>query len=156
MSNLPTKTQISSGGVAFRRSGDRLEIALISVGNARRWQLPKGLVNNDESNEIAAMREVREEAGIKTELVAPIDIVEYWYISNSRGQRVRFHKFVHFFLLRYISGDVADHDDEVNEARWVEIGESQDMLTFSSEKKIVRRAIELIEDLATEKTEHSL
>jgi 8-oxo-dGTP pyrophosphatase MutT (NUDIX family) len=140
MSMIPTKTQISAGGVVFRRSGSRIEVALISVGDENRWQLPKGLVDAGEDVEVAAMREAREETGIETELVSPVDKIEYWYYSTNRGGRVRFHKFVHFFLLRYLSGDVRDHDREVNEARWVEIDEARAMLAFAGERKVVERA----------------
>jgi 8-oxo-dGTP pyrophosphatase MutT (NUDIX family) len=146
MTSVPTKQQVSAGGVAFRRRGARLYVALISVGDTPRWQLPKGLVDTNESNGAAAMREVREETGLETEMVAPIDTVEYWYYSGAGARRVRFHKFVHFFLLRYKSGKTADHDAEVNEARWVEITKAEAMLAFASEKKIVARARELIEE----------
>jgi 8-oxo-dGTP diphosphatase len=147
MSNVPTKTQVSAGGVAFRKSESNIYVAIISVGEARRWQLPKGMVDEGETNEIAAMREVREEAGVETRMVELIDKIEYWYFSKNRGERIRFHKYVYFFLLQYISGDVADHDHEVNEARWVEIDRAREMLTFSSEKKIIERAKAMIEAL---------
>lgn len=137
---VTTKTQVSAGGVAFRTNSDQTEIALISVGEDGRWQLPKGLVNRDERPEAAALREVREEAGITTDMVEPLETIEYWYVSTNRGQRVRFHKFVHFFLLRYKSGQVTEHDHEVNEARWVEINQAQAMLAFKSEKKVVQQA----------------
>jgi 8-oxo-dGTP pyrophosphatase MutT (NUDIX family) len=144
MSRIPTKTQISAGGVVFRQRDGRVEVALISVGGEARWQLPKGLVDAGEALEAAAMREAREETGLQAELVAPIDKVEYWYYATERGQRVRFHKFVHFYLLRYASGDVRDHDHEVNEARWIEIDEALGMLAFASERKIVERAREML------------
>ncbi len=147
MSQVPTKMQISAGGVAFRNRGSRIEVAIICVGDQYRWQLPKGLVDDGESIEVTAMREVREEAGIETEMLGPIDKVEYWYYSTDRGKRVRFHKFVHFYLLRYKSGEIQDYDHEVNEARWVEIDKAHDMLAFNSEKKIVERARQMIEAL---------
>jgi len=144
MSRAPIKLQISSGGVAYRRRGRRTEVAVISVGERARWQLPKGLVDKGESTEAAAIREVREEAGIDTNSVQLIGKVEYWYQSKEDGRPVRYHKFVYFYLLRYKSGDVAEHDDEVNEARWVQIDEAIDLLAFDNEKKIVVRAKELI------------
>jgi 8-oxo-dGTP diphosphatase len=60
------------------------------------------------------------------------------------GQRTRFHKYVIFYLLRYLSGEVNDHDDEVLEARWVEIDQAIEMLAYESEKQIVRKAKEWI------------
>ena len=146
MTSVPTKQQVSAGGVAFKRRGAGVYVALISVGEEARWQLPKGLVGKNESNEVAAMREVREETGLETEMVAPIDTVEYWYFSGAGARRVRFHKFVHFFLLRYTSGKTSDHDAEVNEARWVEISKAEEMLAFASEKKVVARAREIIKE----------
>jgi 8-oxo-dGTP pyrophosphatase MutT (NUDIX family) len=141
---MQTKTQVSSGGVAFRHQDGSTRVVIISVGEDNRWQLPKGLVGRSESPEAAALREVREEAGVETELLAPIDRIEYWYASKAGGKPVRFHKFVHFYLLRYLSGDPANHDQEVNEARWVEIDQALEMLAFESEKKIVARAKEMI------------
>ncbi|HEY0321314.1 MAG TPA: NUDIX domain-containing protein [Pyrinomonadaceae bacterium] len=147
MTSVRTEKQVSAGGVAFRKRGAKIYVALISVGREARWQLPKGIIEKNEPAERAAMREVREETGLETEMVAAIDTVEYWYFSGSGGDRVRFHKFVHFFLLRYKSGKTTDHDHEVNEARWVEISRAEEMLAFASEKKVIARAREMIEEL---------
>jgi 8-oxo-dGTP pyrophosphatase MutT (NUDIX family) len=145
VSKVPTKLQISAGGVAFRKQDGRIDVALISVGEETRWQLPKGLVDKGESTEHAAIREVREEAGIDTEIVGRIDKVEYWYFWKENGQRIRYHKFVYFYLLRYKAGDVRDHDHEVNDARWVDIDDAIKMLAFDNEKKIVEKAKGLID-----------
>jgi 8-oxo-dGTP pyrophosphatase MutT (NUDIX family) len=150
MSGVVTRTQTSAGGVVFRGRGRRVEVALISVGATARWQLPKGLVERGESAEDAAVREAREETGLQSELVAPIDVIEYWYYASERGARVRFHKFVHFFLLRFLAGDVRGHDDEVNEARWVEIVEAARVLAFKGERGIVLKACGMIEGMDEE------
>jgi len=142
---LPVLEQVSAGGVAFRSAAGGTEVALISVGAARRWQLPKGLVNVGETTEITAVREVREEAGIETELLQKIETIEYWYVGSRGPQRVRFHKFVHFFLLRYIAGQVADHDREVNEARWVPAAQARKMLAFKSERQALEKAVKMID-----------
>jgi len=144
-SNTSTMTQVSSGGVAFRNCGKHVQVALISVGEARRWQLPKGTVEKDETNEAAAVREVREETGIQTEVVSQIDRIEYWFYTSAAGKRTRHHKFVYFFLLRALSGDIRNHDHEVNESQWVEINAALKMLKFENEKRILRRAKEAIE-----------
>lgn len=140
MSPLPTITQTSAGGVAFRQQGEQTEVALILVGPRVRWQLPKGAVNAGETNEQAAQREVREEAGIETELLGLLDRIEYWFYALQGGQKVRIHKFVYFFLMRFCAGDVSEHDHEVIEARWVEIEQAIDLLAFESEKDVLRKA----------------
>lgn len=144
MSSFTTREQVSAGGVVFRRTGSSVEVALISVGDERRWQLPKGIVDAGETAEAAALREVREETGLSAVIVAPLQAVEYWYFSKGTTPRVRYHKLVHFFLMRYESGEVADHDAEVNEARWVEMGEAARVLTFKSERKVVEEARALV------------
>lgn len=143
MTAIPTHQQVSAGGVAYRKNGAATEIALIRVSAQEpRWQLPKGLVESGEAPETAARREVREEAGVEAEVIAPIDTIEYWYYG--RDKSVRYHKFVHFFLLRYVSGDVRNHDHEVVEARWVEIGQAQHLLAFTGERKVAARAAEML------------
>lgn len=127
----------------MRRTPRGLEAVLISVGYPPRWQLPKGLIDKGETPEIAAAREVREEAGVATRVDQLVEKVEYWYQANQGTQRIRYHKFVHFFLLWYESGDVADHDHEVNEARWFPVSDAIGSLAFKSERDVLERAIEL-------------
>jgi len=142
---------VSAGGVVVRRISGRPQVALICVGPQRRWQLPKGLVEADESPEAAATREVREEAGVEAEPVAAVDTVDYWYFATRGGERVRFHKKVHFYLFLYRSGDVADHDHEVHEARWVPATEAGEMLAFANERQVVEKALAIAADSATER-----
>jgi 8-oxo-dGTP pyrophosphatase MutT (NUDIX family) len=145
---LPSEAQFSAGGVAFRPGTEgSVEVALIAVGEKLRWQLPKGTIELGEAPEAAALREVREEAGVQTEIVELLDVVEYWYVGDSRGRRVRFHKKVQFYLMRYVAGDVADHDHEVCEARWLPIDEAIERLAFKNERNVVVRAKERIEAL---------
>ena len=144
---LRVERQVSAGGVAFRRAtpNDVPEVVVICVGAQRRWQLPKGIVEPGESPEAAAVREIHEEAGIETTLIGPLETVEYWYVGTQRsGERVRYHKFVHFFLAQYERGDVRQHDHEVEEARWVAIGDAVELLAFTSEQRVMREADALL------------
>ncbi len=142
---IVTLDQVSAGGVAFRRKASGLELAVVCVKPKLRWQLPKGIVDPGESPEAAALREVREEAGVQTERLALVETIEYWYRSLRNGKPVRYHKFVHFYLLQYLGGNVSDHDHEVEEARWVSFKQALELLEFESERSVVQKAREMIE-----------
>jgi 8-oxo-dGTP pyrophosphatase MutT (NUDIX family) len=87
---------------------------------------------------------VREEAGVETELVALIETIEYWYRAVRHGKPVRYHKFVHFHLLEFRGGDIFDHDNEIEEARWVSFDEAIEMLAFEGERGVVEKARAMI------------
>jgi 8-oxo-dGTP pyrophosphatase MutT (NUDIX family) len=141
---VPVKEQVSAGGVVFRGEKGSVEVVIVAVGGQNRWQLPKGLVDAGENPEIAAVREAREEGGVSSEVVQLIETIEYWYAGLDNGIRVRFHKRVHFYLLRYISGDTKEHDWEVNEARWVPIDDATSQLAFDNERRVMQQARDLI------------
>lgn len=136
--------QVSAGGVAYRVVNGSPEIAIVMIVPERRWQLPKGIVDAGESFEEAALREVREEAGITCDLIDPIETIEYWFTTDRDGSQVRVHKFVHFFLMKYVGGDVADHDHEVEEARWATLDDALIVLEFKSERRVVEEAGSMI------------
>ena len=141
---IPIRDQVSAGGVVYRSESGRIEVVIVAVGSNNRWQLPKGLVDKDEKPEVTAVREAREEGGVSSEVVDHIETIEYWYVGLDNGTRVRFHKRVHFYLLRYVSGDTRDHDWEVNEARWVPIEDATHQLAFDNERRVMERARQLI------------
>ena len=141
---VETLDQVSAGGVAFRWPDSEPQIAIVSMKPKLRWQLPKGIVDPGETPEITAVREVREEAGIETKLLDLIETIQYWYRSTKYGKPVRFHKFVHFYLLEYVSGDLLNHDHEVEEARWVSFEEAIERLAFKSERDVVENARDMI------------
>lgn len=142
---IETVDQISAGGVAVRRVDGDYQIAIVLMIPEKRWQLPKGVIDPGETPEQAALREVREEAGVDCTIIEPLEIIEYWFFGNYDGVRKRYHKFVHFFLMNYESGDVADHDHEVDEARWVSFDEAMEMLAFKDEKRMVELARERVD-----------
>jgi 8-oxo-dGTP pyrophosphatase MutT (NUDIX family) len=145
-----TRTEISAGGVVYRpRGSGGFEVVLILTHESR-WQLPKGWVEEGEAHERTAVREVREETGLDADVVGPLDTIEYWYKSTYDPEPVRVHKFVHMFLLRYTGGSTDDHDDEVLEAQWVEIGEAQQRLAFKDERRLMAMAQAALDGAAKE------
>jgi hypothetical protein len=84
---------------------------------------------------------------VETELLRLIETIEYWYQRVQYGKRIRYHKFVHFYLLQYQSGDVANHDHEIEESRWVSFGEATRLLAFKSERGVMEKAWEIIKKM---------
>lgn len=133
--------EFSAGGVVVR-GGEVIVIVPVKrdVGGNRVLGLPKGHADRGESPEQAATREVREEAGVEAELVDKLGDVRYWY---RRGGR-RVSKLVTFFLFDYRSGDPADHDREIEEARWMPIQKAINALSHAGEREMVARALSRI------------
>ncbi len=147
---MQSRTEASAGGVVYRRAeSGALDVALIRT-QERRWQLPKGWIEAGEAPEHAAVREVREEAGVDGEIIGSIDEIEYTFTSTYDPEPIVVRKTVQFYLLRYLSGSTDDHDDEVIEARWVDIRDAQRMLAFRDEKRIVSMAKEALRRVGIE------
>jgi 8-oxo-dGTP diphosphatase len=128
--------EFSAGGVVVRRMEGRPFVVVVRVRNAI-LALPKGHPDRHESAAAAARREVREETGVEAELVEKLGDVRYWYARE--GERVM--KEVAFFLFSYRSGDVTDHDHEVEEALWIPLDEAPERLAYEGERKMAKSAL---------------
>ena len=129
--------EFSAGGLMIRRFHGRPFVAAVRVKGGTVLALPKGHIDPGERAAEAAAREVREEAGVSGELVEKLGDVKYWYSRG--GERVM--KVVSFFLFRYRSGSVRDHDHEVESAEWIPLEEAPDRLSYKGEKAMARAAL---------------
>ena len=109
----------------------------LAANGAKVLALPKGHPEDGESPGEAALREVREEAGVVARLVEPLGDVRYWYTRDGR----RIAKVVSFFLLEYVGGEVDDHDGEVEHARWMPLEQAAGELTYAGEREMAARAL---------------
>jgi ADP-ribose pyrophosphatase YjhB (NUDIX family) len=134
------KYEVSAGGLVLRQRETGFDALLIGRGNPRIWTLPKGHVEARESNEQAALREVREETGCWAEILMRLNEISYWFYVG----KAKHKKSVTFFLMRYLSGDTANHDHEVDEARWFEVRQARKALKYVNEKRLVDMALDYI------------
>lgn len=102
------------------------------------WGLPKGEIEDGESPQEAALREVREETGVVAEIVDELDKVTYWF--SRPKDRVRIRKTVQFFLMRAEGGNITDHDDEVEEVRFFALSEALDRTRYDNEVQLLKQA----------------
>ena len=113
-----------------------------AADGARVLALPKGHIDPGETALQAAEREVREETGIVAEPVRELGEARYWYRRDGRT----IPKSVSFYLFTYVRGDTEDHDDEVEEARWIPLSEAQSKLSHAAEREMVARAVTILDD----------
>jgi 8-oxo-dGTP diphosphatase len=139
---MKSRSEISAGGVVYRIENSQLQFLICKDAGYHRWVLPKGLVRQSEDYAAAAQREVREETGVHAEVIAPLGEPES-YIYTARGMRV--FKSVHYYLMKYVSGSIEDHDHEIEEVRWVTPEEGLDMLAYGGAKIVVHRSLTLLQ-----------
>ena len=120
-----------------------MEVALCGRREPLRWSLPKGTPDRGETIEQTALREVREETGLKVSLEERIGSIQYWFMQPPDS--TRFNKTVHFYLMTSHGGSMNDHDYEFDEVEWVPIDEAQRRLTYANEVKILGSALDLIQ-----------
>lgn len=128
----------SAGGVILRVREGVPEVAMIATHRGERWGLPKGTVDPGEQPEQTALREVREETGLRGEAIRLLDRIEYFF--RARGALV--HKHVDFFLMRYIEGELSPQLSEVDDARWFPLAEAIRKSSFGSERKVLEMVSE--------------
>jgi 8-oxo-dGTP pyrophosphatase MutT (NUDIX family) len=129
--------EFSAGGLAIRRFRGRDFLAAVRVKDGKVLALPKGHIDPGESAAEAATRELREEAGIDGRLMEKLGDVKYWYSRD--GDRVM--KVVSFFLFRYRSGSVRNHDFEVDSAEWIPLEDAPRLLSYRGEREMAEKAL---------------
>jgi ADP-ribose pyrophosphatase YjhB (NUDIX family) len=136
---------VSYGGVVVRDGPEGPEVVMIrpmSTDEKQVWALPKGMKEEGERPEDAAVREVLEETGIEAEIVRPLEAITYWFAWAP--EQVRYRKTVYFFLMRQTGGEIRPDAVEVAEVRWFSLVASAKKATYASEKKVLKEAGELV------------
>ena len=132
------KYEVSAGGLVLRRNGASIDALLIGRGMPRVWSLPKGHV--EAARDARTGRPPGSPRGdrlLGRDARQTLDI-SYWFYLNGTKHK----KAVHFYLMRYLSGDTANHDHEVDEAAWFDIKAAKRALKYVNEKRLIDLGID--------------
>lgn len=139
MARLKQSTATSAGGIVIRFESAAPQLVVgkrLRDRDAVTWTLPKGTPHPGETTEQTALREVAEESGLDVRIVRPFGAINYSFVQG----HTRIHKTVHYFLMVPTGGDLAGHDHEFDEVRWIGFDEAASLLTFETERDLVARA----------------
>ena len=136
--------EVSAGGLVIDSTGTQgLLIGRIdhkdSTGKRILWSLPKGHIEEGETPEQAAIREVAEETGITSSITKSLGVIDFWFMAGGK----RIHKTVHHFMFTEVSGELTPQVSEVDEVSWFPLAEIVDRLAYPDEKKLIARSGEL-------------
>ena len=149
---LKTVHETSAGGLVIddidRPRHEQMAALIGRVDRRGRmlWSLPKGHIEQGETAEQTAIREVAEETGIHGHVLAALGSIDYWFVTEGR----RVHKTVHHYLMRFSGGQLCDEDVEVTEVAWVPVSELPHRLAYADERRLAHVAHELIELLQSD------
>jgi len=135
------QTAVSAGGVVYRLGPRGMEVVLCGRDKDGVWGLPKGTPAPGESMEETALREVSEETGLKVKIVGKVGTIQYWFSRNG----VRYHKWVHHYLMQATGGDTAAHDREYDRVEWFPVEAASKVLSFKNEAKMVEKARAMVQ-----------
>jgi len=141
--------ETSAGGLVLDSRGPAARGALIGRLDRRGrllWSLPKGHVEDGETEPETARREVAEETGIHGEVIGKLGTIDFWFVADGR----RVHKTVHHYLLVATDPEeqLSDADAEVSEVAWVPVDEIAERLAYADERRLVARVTDLLADTA--------
>ena len=140
---LPKVEETSAGGVVLDLSSDPPAVALIARHDRRSrllWSLPKGHVEEGETPEQAALREVFEETGLVGRIVAPLGVIDFWFVVEDK----RIHKTVHHYVIEAVGGELSDEDIEVEAVEWIPFHQVVRKLAYGDERRLVEKVPQIV------------
>jgi 8-oxo-dGTP diphosphatase len=137
------KFEFSAGGIVYKKREGKIFVLVSKHSGHHGWVFPKGLIGDHtpgEKKEDTALREVKEETGVKAKILKEIESTTYWY--NWEGEKIR--KTVYYFVMEEAGGDITKHDMEMEAVEWIPFEEVENRLTYESDKNSWQKAKRLI------------
>lgn len=131
----------SCGAIVIHKSGDRCKILLVRNHNGRNYSFPKGHVEQGETEEETAIREVKEETGLDITIIPSFrEVADYCPFGKIR-------KRVVFFMAQTMSDKVHIQEEEIDSYIWVDLNEAHNRCTYDNDLRVIRKARENIHKL---------
>lgn len=118
----------AAGGVVSRHGGR--DVIVIHRPKYDDWSLPKGKLEQGETDEDCAVREVEEETGLRCSLGSELPTIRY---VDRKGR----FKEVRYWSMEPDSGVLQDGNDEVDEVRWVSLAQAYELLSYVHDREVV-------------------
>lgn len=140
------KVEISAGGIVFKRTPKGVRVAFI-MDPFNKWAFAKGHVEKGESIVDAAVRETREEMGLrKLRVVAPLGTIDFWFRDRYRAETkgVLVHKYVHYFLMQTPTGAYGkpQKTEKIRRIIWTPIQKAMSTSSYDDVRPILQKAID--------------
>jgi 8-oxo-dGTP diphosphatase len=132
---LERREKVAAGGVVLDHEG---RVLLVHRGRYDDWSFPKGGVDDGESFERAALREVKEEAGVECEVIRPLSTSRYFFTTRKGETKP---KVVYYFLMKITGGQPFADGLETDEAIWCSVEEAAKRLSYQGDKDILREIV---------------
>lgn len=138
--------KFSSGGVVYKKEGNKTlwlvtKSAVSTLYPKSVWRLPKGWIDEGETTEETALREVGEEGGVEAKIIQKIETVKYFFTTPDKAKIL---KFVTFYLTEWLRDLPQGFGEETSEILWLPYDEAYKKLSFSGEKQVLKKAKELL------------
>src|SRR3989304_772567 len=134
------KFEESAGGIVFKKENSQTYILVTQHSQHHGWVFPKGLNDPGEDKAKTAIREAKEEGGVEAKIIKELPSVEYFY--KFEGNTIK--KKVTYFLMEYVSGNIEDHDWEMENAEWLPLDKVKQRLSFKTDKQVFQKAQEIL------------
>lgn len=119
----------AAGGIVSRIVGGRVEVLIVHRPAYGDWSLPKGKAAPGEPDEVCALREVEEETGLRCRLGGEVGVTRY---EDPKGRT----KVVRYFAMEPAGGSLL-LEQEVDDARWVELDRALGELTYERDRELL-------------------
>lgn len=135
--------EISAGGVVYRTVDGSIQIQLIQDRYGK-ITLPKGKMEQGETMEQTALREIAEETGISGRIVKPLETIAYQYMLPQLGL---VNKEVHYFLVEAVGGELQAQMEEIRSVEWLhplEAWQRQKQSGYGNNDSVLQKALEAL------------